>query len=102
MKAGLRRELLGYAIALAFLLIVAYLVGLATSSLAGLGIDWYWWLGVALFLLPLVFWVGQKKEPSHRRQPVARAEELDLAQARYDYLSRRDSYLEDRMLRRVA
>jgi amino acid transporter len=102
MKPELRRELLSYALALAFLIVVAYAIELITSSLAPLGIDWYWWLGFGLFLLPFVLWIGQKKEPSHRRLPVERAEEIDLAHARYEYCSSRDSYLENKQLRRVA
>jgi hypothetical protein len=102
MKPELRRELQGYAIALTLLLIAAYAIELITSSLATLGIDWYWWLGFGLFLLPFVMWVGQKKEPSHRRLSVERAEEVDLAKARYEHCCIRDSYLEAEQLRRVS
>jgi hypothetical protein len=102
MKPELRRELLGFAGSLAFIVAVACAIRLVTSSLAILGIDWYWWLGFGLFLLPFVFWIGQKKEPSHRRLPVERAEEVDLGQARYEHCCLRDSYLEARQLRRVA
>jgi hypothetical protein len=97
----LRRELLGYAIALVVVVIVVHAIELTTSSLATLGIDWYWWLGFGLFVLPLVVWAGERrKKPSCRRQTIR--EEIDLAQARYEYVSQRDSYLEKRMLRRVA
>lgn len=102
MKPALRRELQGYAIALAFLLVVAYAIELITSSLATLGIDWYWWLGFGLFVLPFVLWVGKRPQKPSRRRRFPRAEEVDFAQVRYEIESQRDSYLEDRMLRRVA
>lgn len=54
MKPEVRRELLGYVGALAFLVVAAIAIRLITSSLATLGIDWYWWLGFGLFLLPFV------------------------------------------------
>jgi hypothetical protein len=98
MKPELRRELVGCAAALAFVLVAVYAIELITSSLATLGVDWYWWLGFGMFLLPFVLWIGKKKEPSHRRLRVDRAEEIDLAQARYEHVSKRDSYLEDRLL----
>jgi hypothetical protein len=101
-RPQLRRELVDFALALSFLLIAAYAVRLITSSLATLGIDWYWWLGFGLFVLLFLFWTGKKKESSHRRLPQDRAEEIDLAAARYDFVSRRDAYLEDRELGRVA
>jgi hypothetical protein len=101
-RPELRRELLGYGGVLAFLIVVAYAIELLTSSLATLGVDWYWWLGFGLFVLPFVLWIGQTKRPSHRRLPVERAEEIDLAKERYEYCSARDSYLENRQLGRVA
>src|SRR6476469_4876462 len=99
-KPQLRSEVLGYIAALAFFAIAAYAIGLITSSLATLGIDWYWWLGFALFIFTASIVVARREKPSRRRHP--RAEEIDLAKERYEFESRRDSWLEDRMLRRVA
>ena len=39
-------------------------------------------------------------EPERMRSP--REPEIDLAKERYDFQARRDSYLEDRALRRIA
>ncbi|HEX5591989.1 MAG TPA: hypothetical protein VFX35_01430 [Solirubrobacterales bacterium] len=96
----LRRELLGFAGCLAFLVIAAYAIGLITSSLATLGIDWYWWFGLGLMILTVTVPRWGRSEPSPPFQSPR--EEIDLANERYEFESRRDSYLENRMLRRVA
>ena len=89
----------------------AYLVHLIVSSLATLGIPWFWWFGLGLFtfsatvvLAPVV--VEKVKVRTRRREKVRvareRAEAIDLGAARYEHCRNRDSYLEAKMLRRVA
>lgn len=82
----LQREFAGFALALAFVVSAVYLIHLVFSALAFLGIDWYWWLGLALFIFTVTV-VGRKQtEEIEEPDPVETfiAAEIEAFQAELD------------------
>lgn len=103
MNRGYDRAIVGLIVLVGFIAAIAYLIHLITSSIATLavGVPWYWLVGIGMFGMTVtVPLVGSRHQ--YPAAPRPRAEEVDLAKERWEFVSRRDSYLEAKQLRRVA
>ena len=89
---------------LSYSLLVASLIASAVLIifLATPRLDWYWWLGFALFAAPVIWCLKSSRQSVPSRITVPRAEPVDFGREIYEHVSRRDAYLEDQMLRRAA
>lgn len=104
MNRGLDRDLVAIIVTVALIACIAYAIHLITSSIATLavGVPWYWWMGIGMFGMTVTVPLFRPRHRCPAAIPRPRAEEVDLGKERWEFASRRDSYLEAKQLRRVA